>query len=124
MHRIVVGLASLVFCVAFASADEKPKPTALPPHKLDVGFEKASTEKAINDALLNNELYKKAVKEALKAKTAQDAKFKENPKLQDASPAQAARQEFLEVLRDEIMVDNQAGLHTKLKKCRWRWAFN
>jgi hypothetical protein len=56
---------------------------------------------------LLDDLYKKAVKAALKAKQDQEEKFKKNPKLRDASPEQAARVKFLEVLRNEMKDENQ-----------------
>jgi outer membrane protein TolC len=80
---------------------EEKKVGALPPHPLDSAFENAKTARAIDEGLLNNPLFKKAVAEALKAKQEQEAKFKENPKLRDASPAQRARLKFLEVLNGE-----------------------
>src|SRR5205085_12077966 len=99
----------ILILVGLVCADEKPKTedqkpgvgvTALPPHPLDKVFEK-DTEKAINEGLLNNELYKKAVTEAMKAKLEQGKKFKDNPKFVGPSPAQAARTKFLEVLRND-----------------------
>jgi hypothetical protein len=76
---------------------------SLPPHPLDNAFARARNERQINDALLNNDLYKEAVREALKAKKAQEDRFRRNPQLKDATPAQAARQKFLEVLLNERM---------------------
>src|SRR5687768_12055752 len=112
MKRCIIllglGLLVLVFAGFVQSEDKKPeKPPAgaLPPHPLDGAFENANSERAIKDALLNNDRYKKAVTEALKAKRAQEERFRKNPKLLDASPAQAARVKFLEVLRGEGKAD-------------------
>lgn len=112
MKRFVTAVAAVgvaVLLVGLSGADDKPKGddkkggvvTALPPHPLDGAFEKAVTEKQLNEALLNDDLYKKAVKEALKAKQAQEKNYKDNPKFVGASPAQSARQAFLRVLLNE-----------------------
>jgi hypothetical protein len=101
MRRIMVGLAGLVLSVALLSAEDKKPAAALPDHPLDAAFKKAKTEQQLDDAILNNKLYRKAVKEALKRRKEQEQKFKDNPKLADASPEQAARVKFLEVLQDQ-----------------------
>jgi len=100
----LVGLAIAVVAVQGQEqkGDKQPAIGALPPHPLDGAFQSVRTETDIKNKLLNNELYKKAVKEALKAYQEQDARFKKNPKLLDASPAQAARVRFLEVLMTEM----------------------
>ena len=93
-------------------ADDKPKPggavAALPPHPLDSAFEKGRTVKEIDEGLLNNEHYAKAVKEALKAKQAQEKRYKEIPNLRDASPSQVARRKFLEILLNEKQEPGEA----------------
>lgn len=110
----------LALTVAFASVQgdekkgdekkgEKPAVGALPPHPLDAAFRNVRTEREINNNLLNNDLYKRAVKEALRAKQEQEARFKKNPKLADASPEQAARVKFLEVLMNEMKGEKQPG---------------
>src|SRR5262249_16328326 len=82
--------------------DEKSAVGALPPHPLDDAFKNVKSERQIYDKLLNNKLYKEAVKAALKAKQDQEDRFKKNPKLRDATPEQAARVKFLEVLKNEM----------------------
>ena len=74
--------------------------TALPPHSLDDVFNK-DTERAMIAALLDSKLFKHAMKEAYQAKLDQEKKFKDDPKLRDASPNQAARRKFLEVLSND-----------------------
>ena len=101
MRKIVAGLVAAVLFVALANGDEKQNIEALPPHPLDAAFEKANNERAADNALLNNPLFQKAVKAALQAKADQEKRFRDNPKLKDASPAQKARQKFLEVLLNE-----------------------
>jgi hypothetical protein len=110
MKTLLCGLLTLAIVVVLVQAqdqksdqkkDDKPAVGALPPHPLDDAFQGVKTERNIYDKLLNNDLYKKAVKEALKAKQEQEVKFKKNPKLRDASPEQAARRKFLEVLMNE-----------------------
>lgn len=112
MKRCIISVAPVLLALVFPgflNADEKKpdekkaeKPTAgaLPPHPLDNAFERANTERDIDNALLNNDLYKKAMTEALKARRAQEEEFRKNPKLKDASPAQKARLKFLEVLQE------------------------
>jgi hypothetical protein len=98
------ALAPLVFMgVSLAGADDKDKSkvAALAPHPLDKVFEKATTEKQVDEGLLNDELFKKAVTAALKAKKDQEQKYKDDPKLIGPTPAQAARVKFLEVLKNE-----------------------
>jgi multidrug efflux pump subunit AcrA (membrane-fusion protein) len=80
------------FEIAVASA-------ALPPHPLDAVFKDADTEKAVTEALLKSEIYKTAVKEALKAKKKVEEEHKKNPKLVGPTPDQAARVRFWEVLK-------------------------
>src|SRR5262245_13047071 len=110
MKRFLSGLLTLVAAVVLVQAqdqkgDEKkgdePAAGALPPHPLDDAFRNVKTERDINNRLLNNDLYKKAVKAALDAKQEQEDNFKKNPKLRDASPEQKARLKFLEVLKNE-----------------------
>jgi hypothetical protein len=99
MRMIMVGLLGLAFSAASLDAEEKKRGT-LPDHPLDPAF-RPWTVWGVRHAILNNDLYGKAVEEALAAKKAQEKKLKDNPKLKDASPAQAARVKFLEVLRNE-----------------------
>jgi hypothetical protein len=98
---VFFALLILIGALVSGQADEK-KVAALPPHPLDSAFEKAKTEKAVNEGLLNNDHFKKAVREALKRKQEQEERFRKNPKLLDATPAQAARVKFLEVLMSEM----------------------
>lgn len=115
MKTLLVGLLALTLTCGAVTAekkddkkgDDKPKVTALPPHPLDAVFEKATTPRDVDNAILNNDLYKKAVASALKAKKEQEERFKKNPNLKDASPAQAARRAFLEVLNDEKKPDEK-----------------
>lgn len=96
--------ATLLFAfifIASALADDKKPVSALPPHPLDNAFERCNSERDLTNALLNNQLYQRAVAEALKAKRAQEAMFKANPRYVGPSPAQAARVTFLEVLMNE-----------------------
>src|SRR5262245_19108813 len=104
-----LGLCLVVLAVALVSAQaqekkddkkkgEKPGVTALPPHPLDRVFETAKTEKDVEKALLASDVYKRAVKEALKAKQEQEARFKKDKKFVGPRLEQAARQKFLEVL--------------------------
>jgi hypothetical protein len=79
MKTVFFGLLILIGALVSGQADEK-KVAALPPHPLDSAFEKAKTEKAINEGLLNNDHYKKAVREALKRKQEQEEMFRKNPK--------------------------------------------
>jgi len=88
MRWLVIGVFSLVFFL-FA---------ALPPSPLDSPFEKATTEKAVAEGLLNNAQFKKAVKEALKAKQDQEKTIKNTPGFAGPTPAQAARVAFLKAL--------------------------
>jgi hypothetical protein len=87
--------------------DDKSAVGALPPHPLDDAFKNIKNERQIYDKLLNNKLYKEAVKSALKAKQDQEDRFKKNPKLRDATPEQAARVKFLEVLKNEMKDDKK-----------------
>jgi hypothetical protein len=98
--------ASPVPCKATRPGDKKadtkkdePK-GALPPHPLDDAF-KGNDEAAFMKAIQDSQIYRNAVKAALKAKKEQEDKFKKNPKLRDASPEQAARVKFLKVLSGE-----------------------
>jgi hypothetical protein len=89
-----------------ASADnDKPKVEALPPSPLDKAFDKAMTERNIVDNLINNDLFKKAVKAALKAKQDQVQWFKDHPNGASSTPAQAAREAFLKALQNETLTD-------------------
>jgi hypothetical protein len=100
MCLVMIGLAG--FATAADEKKESPKGGvgALPPHDLDKSFE-GDSERAFARALQDNNLFKKALAEALKAKEEQANKFKQNPKLKDKTPEQAARQKFLEVLLNE-----------------------
>ena len=82
------------------TAQEK-KVGALPPHPLDGAFEKGKNVTGITDGLLNNALFKKAMQNAMKAKLDQEAKYRENPNLRAATPAQSARQAFLTTILAE-----------------------
>jgi hypothetical protein len=110
MKALLFGLFGVMLALTVAHGDDKKddkpkgdkaKVGALPPHPLDPAFEKGRSERDFDNALLNNPLFQKAVKEALKAKRDQEEKYRQNPKLRDATPAQAARKRFLEVLLDE-----------------------
>ena len=104
--KTIFSSAALILALALVmqgeAQDKDKKPVgALPPHKLDGAFEKAKTEKAIMEDLMKNDLFKKAVAEALKAKQKREKEMVENPKILSATPSQAARQKFLEIIRDE-----------------------
>ncbi len=97
----------LALAIAFSSADggdkgKNPPAKALPPHPLDGAFEKGQSERDVTNALLNNKLFQKAISDALKARRDQEARFKQNPGLADANPAQAARNAFLKTLSDKV----------------------
>ena len=82
-------------CLTMTGVGQQPV-GAMAPHKLDPLFAKAGQdEKAIVNALLNDDLFKKAVKEAAKVNTP--------PKQGVVGPmaGQSARAKFLEVLKDE-----------------------
>jgi len=79
--------------------DRAPR-TALPPHPLDWAFEEPKDISAITYRLLKDPLFKQAVENALKAKQETETKYKENPNLCAARPAQAARLAFLKTLQD------------------------
>ena len=108
MKRLIATLVLATFAgiVSFnaTSADDKPKAEdkkplvgALPPHPLDGAFEKATTEKELKEALLNDPVYKKAILEALKAKQDVEAANRVRP-IAGPSPASAARGAFLAAL--------------------------
>jgi len=109
MRKFVLAAVLLVLALmlgGLAGADDKPKDKdeppkvgALPPLPLDGAFEKATTVNGITDGLLNNDQFKKAVAAALKAKKDMEQRYKDNPKLAAQTPAQAARQAFLEALQ-------------------------
>ena len=111
----ILGLALLGLAVAFASVsaagdkkDGKDKGEgvgALPPHPLDGAFERGFSPRDLTNGLLNNKHFQKAVEEAAKAKAEQEARLRKNPKLLDATPAQAARRAFLEVIQGGGKVD-------------------
>lgn len=112
MKRFILAVAFAVSALVVSGqmgADDKTKAdekkggvvTALPPHPLDEAFERGRTLKDIDEGLLNNEHYAKAVKESLKAKQAVEKQRRENPRIAGPTPAQAARQKFLEVLLNE-----------------------
>src|SRR5262245_6030628 len=114
MKRLMLCMALAVPALLLAGsarADDKDKDkdkggvTALPPSPLDGAFEKATDEKGIDEGLLNNDLYKKAVKAALKAKKDMEQKYKDNPKLKAETPAQAARRAFLNTLQEAAADD-------------------
>jgi hypothetical protein len=68
---------------------------AFRPSPLDVAFT-VGDEKAVTDAIVNSEQFKRAVGEAVKARDARKATVKDNPK--GATPEQAGRVRFFEVL--------------------------
>lgn len=98
MKPALIGILGLAVVLTVGHAQDEPR-TALPPHPLDSVFE-GKTERECRNNMLNNALYNKAFKEAIKAKAEQEEKYRKNPKLRDASPAQAARKRFLEVLNE------------------------
>src|SRR5262245_7702624 len=75
--------------------DDKQTFGALAPHPRDSAFEQAHTERQAWNSMLNNPTYLKAIREALKAKAAQEQAFRKQPNLRSASPEQAARVAFL-----------------------------
>lgn len=93
-------LAPLVAVMFGLSVAGQPPVTALPPHKLDKVFDKATSVKQVNEGLLNDPLFQKAVAEALKAKRAAEDNLKDGKPFAGPSPAQAARAKFLKVLAD------------------------
>jgi hypothetical protein len=103
------GFLLMVIDCAFVSAqggdaqdkEKKGVVAALAPHKLDPVFDKAKKEEDVFKELMKNDLFKKAVKEAMKAKADQEEAYKKNPDLRSSTPAQAARQKFLEILKAE-----------------------
>ena len=114
MKTLLFGLFGVMLALTVAHGDDKKddKPKgdraqvgALPPHPLDPAFEKGRSERDFDNALLNNPLFQKAVKEALKAKRDQEEAYRKDPKLRSSTPAQAARVRFLEVLRNEKKAD-------------------
>jgi hypothetical protein len=100
MKKVGPCLLVLATVLASAHAQEKkePKPLvvkALPPHPLDNVFRNAKSEKDVTDKLLDNDLFKRAIREALKA----EEKARKSPKpVIGPTPEQVARQRFLEVL--------------------------
>jgi hypothetical protein len=104
LGAILLGAVLLLFTGGQARTDDKDKGPgvgALPPHALDNAFAKARTAQQIDEALLNHPLFQKAVKEALKAKQDREDEIKKNPKILAATPTQAARKKFLEILLNE-----------------------
>src|SRR5262245_48016155 len=107
---IATMLSAVAFFAGVEAGDKKQEEKgvgALPPHGLDTAFEKGRSERDLTNALLNNKLFQKAVVEALKAKQAQELMFKNNPKLAAPSPSQAARQKFIEVIREEMRAEKK-----------------
>ncbi|MCI0640468.1 MAG: hypothetical protein L0Y72_05720 [Gemmataceae bacterium] len=102
LYCALLGMFLLTIGGAHAGGkkDDDKKFGALPPHGLDSAFGRGNTERALTNGLLNNKLFERAVKAALKAKREQEERFRKNPKLADATPAQAARLRFLEVLKE------------------------
>lgn len=87
---------------------EQPKAVqALPPLPIDAAFGKAKTAKELDEALLNDPTYKKAVAAALKAKKEQEDFFRKNKGAVGSSPAQAARVAFLATLSGEESDEDQ-----------------
>jgi hypothetical protein len=99
-----VAAAVATFGGVLAQEKAPPKVGALPPTAIDKAFEKATTEKQLNEALLNDPTYQKAVREALKAKKEVEDLKRKNPQMVGPSPAQAARTAFLRVLSGESEV--------------------
>jgi hypothetical protein len=103
----VGGLLALAVAFASAEAGDKgekkegkpPVVGALAPHPLDPAFEKAKTEREITNALLNDPLFQKAVKDALNAKRNIEEQRRKQPNFLSATPAQAARNAFLGALQ-------------------------
>jgi hypothetical protein len=92
--RIVSVVALLLVAAAMTvNAQDKAKVAAQPPHPLDSAFRRGNTAHDLTNGLLNNDLFKKAVAAAAKAK--QEALQK---KLVGPTPEQAARQAFLDTL--------------------------
>jgi hypothetical protein len=87
--------------------NDKPKVGAMAPSPLDKAFDKATTERNIVDNLINNDLFMKAVKAALKAKQDREQAMKKTPI--GPSPAQAARAAFLEALQNEAAAPADKG---------------
>ena len=95
MKKIIYyGLLGLAIALASAPAVAF---SLLPPHPLDAVFA-ADSVKGVNEALLDNELFKRAVKEALKTKADHEEWIRKHPPVPGPSSTQLARQKFLEVL--------------------------
>jgi hypothetical protein len=100
MRPALIGILGIAVAFTASSAQDKDKDrprTALPPHPLDSVFERR-TENDCRNAMINNALYNRAFKEALKAKREAEEQSRRDPSLRSSTPAQAARQRFLEVL--------------------------
>jgi hypothetical protein len=91
---ICCGLLGLTIALASAHAVAF---TLLPPHPLDAVFA-ANTVKEVKEALLDSELFRKAVKEALKTKVDHEEWVRRHPPVPGPSSTQLARRRFLEVL--------------------------
>jgi hypothetical protein len=107
MKGLMVGLLGLVLSVAALNAkDDPPKteppaqPQALPPHPLDGAFARGNTPNDLTNGLLNNDLFKKAVAAAAKAKAETIAARRQNPNVGGPTPEQAARKKFLDMLNE------------------------
>ena len=88
------GLLGLAIALASAHAAAV---MLLPPHPLDAVFA-ANTVRGVKEALLDNPLFRKAVKEALKTKVDHEEWVRTHPPVPGPSSTQLARQRFLEVL--------------------------
>jgi len=69
---------------------------------IDGAFEKGGTEKQMTEALLNDKVFKAAIKAALAAKMGQEEMKRKKPGIAGPSPAQAARVKFLETLEGKL----------------------
>src|SRR5947209_3868280 len=109
-----IGLCMLLLGIAagsiVADVQKSDKPaTALPPHPLDEAFQNVDREGNINTNLLRNDLFKKAVSAALRAKQDQEERFQKNPNLAAPTPEQAARVELLEVLTNGTLGNSKTA---------------
>jgi hypothetical protein len=101
----MLSIALLLAAGQQAQSDEKAKEPAtvgaLAPHPLDDVFKGVNRDRQAVDRLINNELFKEAVREAVKAKAEVEKERQKNPKMVGPTPEQAARKKFLEVLLHE-----------------------
>lgn len=96
------GRLTLVLCVMALIvywALGTPAPAAIPPAPIDSAFQ-AGNEKDVTIAIIESEVFKKAIKEAVKARDVRKGEIGADPsKSLGISPSQAARVRFIQVLQ-------------------------